>query len=70
MTVCRFLSDFALQIRIVSMEYLSYQRMLADHADPTEKESSNKSITVEDGLLFVNHRWLVLNSKEIRDIIL
>jgi hypothetical protein len=70
MTARRFSSDFALQIRIAAIEDQNYQRMLADHDDPTKKESSDKSITVEDGLLFVNHRWLVPDSKEIRNIIL
>jgi hypothetical protein len=70
MTVLRFSSDFALQIRIAAIEDLNYKCMLADHTDPTKKETSDKSITVEDGLLFVNHRWLVPDSKEIRNIIL
>jgi hypothetical protein len=52
MTACRFSSDFDPQIRIAAMEDLNYQGMLADHTDPTKKESSDKSITVEDGLLF------------------
>jgi hypothetical protein len=70
MTARRFSSDFALQIRIAAMEDLNYQRLLADHADSITKESSDKSITVEDGLLFVNYRWPVPESKEIRNIIL
>jgi hypothetical protein len=70
MTASRFSSDFALQIRIATMEDPNYQLMLADLTDPTKKESRDKSITVEDGQLFLNHWWLVPESKEIRNIIL
>jgi hypothetical protein len=70
MTAHRFSSDFALQIRIASMEDPNCQCMLADQANPTKKEFGDKSITVENGLLFVNYRWLVPDSKEIGNIIL
>jgi hypothetical protein len=51
MTAHRFSSDFTLQIRIAAMEDINYQRMLADQTNATKKESSDKSITVEDELL-------------------
>jgi hypothetical protein len=38
--------------------------------DPTTKEFSDKSITADKGLLFVNHWWLVPDNKEIKNFIL
>jgi hypothetical protein len=56
MTARRFSTDFALQNRIAAKEDLNNQRLLADPADPTKKESSDKSITIKEELLFVNQR--------------
>jgi hypothetical protein len=63
-------SNFDLQLREAAMQDPNYQSIQAAKLDPTSKEFSDKAMTADKGPLFVNHRWLVPDNKEIRNIIL
>jgi hypothetical protein len=70
MTARRLSSNFDMLLRIAAQGDPNYQSILEAKLDPTKKEFSDKSITADKGLLFVNHRWLVPDSKELRNMIL
>jgi hypothetical protein len=70
MTASKLSSSFEDQLRRAGLDDPEYIRILAIKKDPKKRDLSDKTISEQDGLLYVNSRWLVPDNKDLKNMIL